>query len=341
MSLRHRTVEVIRRRVLGRPAYEAEYWKCWFRYQRLRLEGRLSRPEFDVAFVLPSFARGWILEAICHEIRRRYAGTSVFVDDLDVIPPARAYFFAHYGFLAPVLRSTPHVWAVPRVAFFTHPRNPDLGGPETIFALNRATKIVSMCSLFTTYLVGLGVRRQVVTTSLVGADPRLFQAHVRGQGRVGFCTAYYERKNPGRIIDIVRLMPHRKFTLLGRNWREYPRFGELDSLPNFQYHEAPYADYPAFYSGLDVFVSPAQVEGGPIPLLEAMMSNALPVASRTGFAPDIIRHGDNGFLFDVDAPSEQIAELIDKAFNSKTDVRATVVHLTWERFVGDVARYFP
>jgi hypothetical protein len=29
------------------------------------------------------------------------------------------------------------------------------------------------------------------------------------------------------------------------NSREYPRFGELASLANFEYHEAAYADYPA------------------------------------------------------------------------------------------------
>jgi glycosyltransferase involved in cell wall biosynthesis len=160
------------------------------------------------------------------------------------------------------------------------------------------------------------------------------------RGRVGgrdVCRTAVERAHADYLI-LVEPAVRRGST---GDSREYPRFGELASLASFEYHEAAYADYPAFYSGLDVFVSPAQMEGGPIPLLEAMMSNTAPVASLTGFAPDIIRDGEHGFLFDVDAPSEQIAELIDKAFNSKSDVRTTVVHLTWERFVGDVARYFP
>jgi glycosyltransferase involved in cell wall biosynthesis len=75
------------------------------------------------------------------------------------------------------------------------------------------------------------------------------------------------------------------------------------------------------------------LEGGPIPLLETMMCNAVPVASRTGFAPDLIRHGENGFLFDVEAGASTIAPLIDSAFAlDDTDVRATVLDYSWDRF---------
>ena len=54
--------------------------------------------------------------------------------------------------------------------------------------------------------------------------------------------------------------------------------------------------YPDLYSKMDVFVSPSILEGGPVPILESMMSNCVPVASKTGFCPDIINHGQNGFL---------------------------------------------
>ncbi|HWI20083.1 MAG TPA: glycosyltransferase, partial [Vicinamibacterales bacterium] len=90
---------------------------------------------------------------------------------------------------------------------------------------------------------------------------------------------------------------------------------------------------------MDVFVSLAQLEGGPIPLIETMMCNVVPVASRTGFAPDLITHGDNGFLFDVDAPASTIAELVQAALAHDVDIRASVAHLTWERFAGRVQRW--
>jgi glycosyltransferase involved in cell wall biosynthesis len=69
-------------------------------------------------------------------------------------------------------------------------------------------------------------------------------------------------------------MPHRRFVLLGRNWPAYEKFDRLLALPNFSYLEAPNSEHPNFYSQIDVFVSPARLEGGPIALIEAMMSKA-------------------------------------------------------------------
>ena len=37
-----------------------------------------------------------------------------------------------------------------------------------------------------------------------------------------------------------------------------------------------------------------------------MMSNCVPVASKTGFCPDIINHGQNGFLFDINAGYKEV-----------------------------------
>jgi hypothetical protein len=87
---------------------------------------------------------------------------------------------------------------------------------------------------------------------------------------------------------------------------------------------------------MSVFVSASELEGGPIPLLEAMMSNAVPVASRTGFAPDIIEHGRNGFIFDVGATAETVAPLIEQAFGIDCDVHDTVRHCSWDHFAANV-----
>jgi glycosyltransferase involved in cell wall biosynthesis len=97
-----------------------------------------------------------------------------------------------------------------------------------------------------------------------------------------------------------------------------------------------YDEYPRYYAAMDVFVSPSRVEGGPIPLLEAMMANVVPVCSRTGFGPDLIEHGRNGFLFQVDAPVEEVAALVEQAYALDADVRATVEDRTWERFSREI-----
>ena len=199
--------------------------------------------------------------------------------------------------------------------------------------MNQTSKVIATCSRFREDLIAKGVHPDKVTFVLGGADPDFFTGHERSaDGAVGFSTAYYARKDPDRILQIVKTMPHRSFLLLGRNWEEYRRFDELKALHNFVYAAASYERYPSLYKTLSVFVSAARLEGGPVPLIETMMENVVPVASDTGFARDIISHGVNGYIFPVDAPTDYICTLIEQAFENQNDIRNSVKHLTWENF---------
>ncbi|MCH8087202.1 MAG: glycosyltransferase [Chloroflexi bacterium] len=156
--------------------------------------------------------------------------------------------------------------------------------------------------------------------------------HQRGGGKVGFISAYHERKNPEMLHGLVRALPDFGFLLIGRGWGDYPGFNDLASLPNFKYVETSYEKYPEFYRQLDVFVSVSHVDGGPIPLLETMMCNVVPVSSSVGFAPDVIRHGENGFLFDEAATIEEVAELIRRAYSHTKNVAEDASQYSWRRF---------
>jgi glycosyltransferase involved in cell wall biosynthesis len=54
------------------------------------------------------------------------------------------------------------------------------------------------------------------------------------------------------------------------------------------------------YHALDAYVSPSRDEGGPAGVLEAMASGVPVVSTRTGMAADILDHGVNGFLADIE-----------------------------------------
>jgi glycosyltransferase involved in cell wall biosynthesis len=248
------------------------------------------------------------------------------------LPDAKAYFFADFRFLVGCLKASPSLWCRRKYLWYTHPEDA-ASKREIIFALNRATKIISACSLFADVLSREGVKADKLTCVLGAADPEFFKPHQRSSdGLIGFCTAFYPRKNPDLILKLVKTLPHRNFVLLGRNWERYAGFSELIASPNFSYADVPYSEYPRYYERMSVFVSASALEGGPIPLVEAMMSNIVPVASRTGFAPDIIKHGQNGFLFDIESPVDCVREHIEKAFAITTDIRATVEHLSWANF---------
>jgi glycosyltransferase involved in cell wall biosynthesis len=314
---------------------------------------RTADPVYDLAFVLDRANRDWILGAICREIAAHYPGKYTFSyaayypkgnpadyapADLP-LPPAKAYFFAHYSYFAVCLKTHPEIRDKPTYIWYTHPKG-IMKDEDFVAIMNQCTRLICTCSQFAKRLVHCGIAPEKVTYVLGAADPEVFQFHPRSQGAIGFCTAYYARKEPDRILEIVQSLPHRQFILLGRKWQNYERFEELVSLPNFTYVDAPYAEYPQYYAQMDVFVSPAKLEGGPIPLVEAMMCNVVPVASRTGFAPDLIQPGENGFLFDVDSSVAEICQRIEQAYELKTDVRQTVEHLSWKNFSLEIQKNF-
>jgi glycosyltransferase involved in cell wall biosynthesis len=276
---------------------------------------------------------------MCHDIARHLPGNVAFHDSTVALPPSRAYYFSHYSFVPRCLAQNPSIWDKKLITFYTHPRT-DVGVSEREyrFGFKRSTKIFSMCSEFARLLVSQGIPERKVEVVLAAADPEMFRPHRRAGGAVGLSQQFLARKSPDLLLEIVRKLSHRDFVLLGREWRNYERFGDLERLPNFTYAEVPYADYGRYYDGVDVFLSLSELEGGPIPLIETMMCNAFPVASRTGFAPDIIRHGENGLLFDVGSDADTVCELVEQAFEADGDVRSTVEHLTWERYAGLLQR---
>ncbi len=319
--------------------YQIEYKRSRKKYLKDRLLFRAPAKEYDLALVIHENARGWILEAICKEIALYYKGNYTFAYDVNNLPPAKAYFYAHYSFFPTALKSNAHIWNSKHLVFHTHPKDIGISNEEFLYAFNKATKMICMNSMFAKDLVKQGLDEKRVTYAIAGADMEMFQYHERGNGLVGFSTAFYERKDPDKILTIVKSLPHRKFILMGKGWEEYNRYSELMACPNFEYVQASYKEYPAYYKKMDVFVSPALLEGGPIPLIESMASNVVPVASRTGFAPDIISDGTNGFIFEIESSAETICALIEKAYALKGNIRETVSQYTWERFSKQIQEY--
>jgi glycosyltransferase involved in cell wall biosynthesis len=295
----------------------------------------------DWAFIVNRKGRGWILDAICREIGSRQPASWKVVYHPEPSPHARNVFFSHYALFNKHYVETHSSELTDQKIFvwYTHPREEDpVSVAKLLQTFEKATKIIFACESNRQIWINRGLAEDKTVVILGGADADLFTSHERGGGVVGLSSSFYERKNPDILLEVVKLLPHRKFVLLGRNWNQYANFEELRAQANFRYTSAPYRDYPAVYGSFDVFLSMSALEGGPIPLVEAMMSNAVPVASRTGFAPDLIRHGSNGFIFDLDATPAEIAELIESAFSLTGDVRATVERYDWNNFSAEIMK---
>ncbi|WP_103865274.1 glycosyltransferase family 4 protein [Aquimarina sp. I32.4] len=287
-----------------------------------------------VVYVAREKDKDWIFGA---KVRRlsRYSSLDTetyYHNKLRDLPDADAYYYIYQNYFCRCIRSTPNILNKKNVVMFTHPNwSKKYSKVHVVWCLNKADYVICLNSEIKTYLISIGVKPSILRVIHMGTSSSFFYKHERGAGDVGFCSSFHPRKNPDLIFGLVKNMPHREFYLIGRNWENYDRFEELSVLPNFTYYNnVSYKSYPDLYNRIDVFVSPSLLEGGPVPVLEAMMSNCVSVASRTGFCPDIITHGENGFLFDVEANYKEVVELIEKAFLLKTDVRETVLSYTWE-----------
>ena len=295
----------------------------------------------DWIFITHQDSKGWILDGICREIGSRHPGPWFVAYNPPQPGPAKNYFFSHYLlYLKHFLKNRKLFEHSNTFIWYTHPRDEK---PEVIAqlceAFNAATRVIFSCSAWRDLWISYGLKPERGVVVLGGAHEGFFPGHVRGSGCVGLSSSYYERKNPDLVRDLVRLLPHRQFMLLGKGWEAYGDFPAMLASSNFSYETASYAQYPRYYAKFDVFLSTSTLEGGPIPLLECMMCNAVPVSSITGFVPDLVRHGENGYLFETNAKAEDVAPLIEAAFAMKTDIRSTVLPYTWEKFAKEILSF--
>lgn len=286
-----------------------------------------------VVYVAREKDKDWIFGA---KVRRlsRYSSLKAeayYHNKLRHLPNADGYYYIYQNYFCRCLRSTPGIVHKKNVVMFTHPTwSRKYSKTHVVWGLNKADYVICLNTKIKAYLIDIGVKPSILKVIHIGTSSKFFYSHERGAGGVGFCSAFHLRKNPDLVLDLIKNMPDKTFYLIGRNWEKYDRFNELSILPNFiYYNNESYDAYPDLYSKMDVFVSPSLLEGGPVPVLEAMMSNCVPVASKTGFCPDVITHGENGFLFDTNASYQEVIPLIEKAFLLKTDIRETVLPYTW------------
>ena len=295
------------------------------------MQKKIVDSEFDLICIVPRENHGWILEKLAKVVMANYPGKSQLVSSIYRIPPARVYLFLHYEWLVKSLRHNPILFNAKIFAWYTHPKETKISEDEFRWVFNQQAYIISACQMFAQSLVRQGIAENRVSSVIgAGADSDLFLSTPRKSRCIGLVSAFYPRKNPELLMELVQRMPEYEFLLLGSGWPEYCHFKSLNDLENFTYIEDSYQNYPSQYRKMNVFLSLSKLEGGPVPLVEAMMANLIPVVSDTGFAREIIEHEVNGYLFPVTATAGQVESLIRRAFDNDIDVHSTAQHLTWD-----------
>ncbi|WP_051881765.1 glycosyltransferase [Parvularcula oceani] len=263
--------------------------------------GRSSRSaKILVELVLAD--RGWIVEKLAREIAGALPSERFAVRMLDE-PSGLGdiTYFIPYSAYRPVPGSITGAW-------FTHQEQIEPAKSRFVEIARAVDFCLTPADRYKALLRGEGVDE--VSTILHGVDLDKFEPELR-IGVVGR-TYHTGRKGEALIASLLDLEGV-KLSFTGEGW----------PLPNQNRTVEGLAE---FYRGLDYLLIPSTIEGGPVPLFEALASGCPVIASDVGCVPDFPHipfcKGDGDDLRRV------VKELRDEKFS----LRNSVADLTWMRF---------
>lgn len=160
-------------------------------------------------------------------------------------------------------------------------------------------------------------------------------------------------KGPDVFLEVMAALKPRYpklFVLLTGPSRGYVKKGLAAlALPYVHQHATDYAQMARYYHALDCYAITSRDEGGPIALMESWASGVPLVSTRMGMPADLIQHGLNGLLAEVEdsaALAEHLAAIIeDQTLGQKlsTAALAAVKAYDWPRIAAqyDALLYAP
>ncbi len=309
------------------------------------MPSNINTEDLDLLLVCGKEGKNWILDGIAKEIgSRSKLKWAIYYNEKNpqFLPKARNIMFMHQALMLKFFRKNLLPNNSKLFCWYTHPRDEtDKVISEQLKCFNLCYFTVFACSMHRDLWIsrGLSISRSMVL--LGGYDPRLFSPSKRRmENCIGICSAFHERKNPRLIHQIVKEMRDTRFLLIGKGWEKYSLYEALINLGNIEYVSPSYKEYPYYYAKMNVFLSTSLIEGGPIPLIEAMACNRFPVVSDTGFARDLITNGENGFLFPINSDAHSVCSLLRNAMhNTHLDISGTVDQYTWNHFSDALCKH--
>ncbi len=232
---------------------------------------------------------------------------------------------------------------------------------EDIRPCIEADAVCVMCDEVRNVLITKGVPDEKIFTLRKGVDTDFFERHNPLVARrrlgidendfvVGFSAKAGSddggRKGIDTFLRVVARLPEAlaadvTVALTGPGCET---FGTDVRIPGLEWQHVPYLsceDMPDFYSAIDVYLSTARIEGGPMSVFEAMSCQTPVVSTAIGMVRDLVTDGVDGLIVPIDDVEKTLKALSRLHHDARlcqkiaTAGRETVIQrLGWQ----DVAR---
>ena len=252
------------------------------------------------------------------------------------LPQADFYFFSHIGIFKNYSSRFPDRFENKSAILYTHDEG-NLGSPsEQAATLNKAYRVHFNCSSDATRLMSAGLLQHKVRVVLGAVDENCKPLEVGefAYPTIVLASRFSKRKGLGILPEVVSSLPNWHFLILGRGWKKFLRTSGLINNSRVQYEKFNFLNRNKLMPKAQIFLSLSSLEGGPIPLLEAMRFGLIPVVTNTGFAKDIITPSIDGIILELPIDSIKVVEAIKKTSGIAKESLNRVNHLTWDRMRG-------
>jgi glycosyltransferase involved in cell wall biosynthesis len=142
-----------------------------------------------------------------------------------------------------------------------------------------------------------------------------------------------DRKRPDLIYRTVLENGDFSFSLHGSKWKNSLHLNLLNSCSNFHYYEFNFKNSNVLYNQNNIFLSLSDIEGGPIPALEALASGCKVILTDTGFARDLKSLSNSVVLIPINPTSSEVTLALNKCLDLPDPELGIVENFRYDHFL--------
>lgn len=298
---------------------------------------------------VPSRQKGWILDRLALDLQTLTNGRIIKVPVLrrEVFlflkyifrPRSKNLIFLHHNLFINMFGNSTASDNCKTSVFFTHHSNLDPSELSRLKSLALASKIVVCSTEIKNFLlsnIGNHIDQKIMP-KVGGADLSYFSnlnLH-RNPKSVIMVSKYSGRKRPDLILRTVQTNPDFSFLLHGKGWVGTDIHAKLIGYSNFIYSEFDFAKANLLFNSSFTFLSLSDVEGAPMPALEALASGCRVVLTNTGFATDLEAMSFSVKKIQVNPSEEQVRNSLLESLTMPSPAPALRESISYESFLKE------